>query len=119
MNRPAGLPWPAVRTPPVELVGGMRKDSVRKGLRPFRVLFISIEGDRECHMTLARSIYQCTARGARRAPGMHLWRPEARAVARDVSRADRTSRHRMRALASASPFPPPPAARPPSFPPGP
>jgi hypothetical protein len=118
MNRPAGLPWPAVRTPPVELVGGMRKDSVRKGLRPFRVLFISIEGDRECHMTLARSIYQCTARGARRALA-HLWRPEARAVARDVSRADRTSRHRMRALASASPFAPPPAHRLPSLPPGP
>ena len=37
----------------------------------------------------------------------------------DAMRADRASRHRTRALASASRFPPPPAARPPSLPPGP
>ena len=72
---------------------------------------MSAEGERECHMTLARSIYQCTARGDRRAP-MHLWRPEVRAAARDAARAHRAGRHRTRALASASRFPSPPAARP-------
>eukprot|EP00966_Prymnesium_polylepis_P184627 4279273-Prymnesium_polylepis.1 len=60
---------------------------------------MSVEGKRECHMTLARSIYQCTARGARRAP-IHLWRPEVRAAVRDAARAHRTSRHRTRSLAS-------------------